>query len=573
MKRRSVKITCLALCLLLLCACGQTAVVSYDDVIPPDELPKYIPANWELYEGGKQDVVNACFELYKLIFPNAYILDDQDMRGIGKSYEVSCYGPDTEKLDNAGILPDYVTLDYNREANRFDPRLTHEIPRKPKTKVTFDDGVTMKMERAEYPPYSDYIPFVIESKDSKAFDCNEELYKYVDGEWQWLPRKYYARLAIGGFYDYNLKAGEPLTVNAKIYANKLGVGLYRFELCNYDIEEGEEYWVEFVVTEDAEPLEPLPAKEKTTNKGYALNFFWRCELPGNCTALKMTEQRQSEWPVEACSYSVTNSWEGRENIVAKILLGDDYSYDAGSSAYISGTKVLRLYEGGLTLENSDIEVRAVKLAYEYANVVGPTSDGIGKMYNALNTITRGRNFDYLCENPSSGSVNFALKDALEKLREELTEEEYNAGYSEFESVHFAFGRKIGLCFSGMVMTDELETRCTTVNGGGISGASAQVITIDNEIVELTLSGVGSEVTANDDTASVVSPYDAAVAVLPELNKIKRKFSIVGAEYVYAYHGEDNTTLRPTWLFTVEVSDGSEQYFAVDALTGEVVGRE
>ena len=55
----------------------------------------------------------------------------------------------------------------------------------------------------------------------------------------------------------------------------------------------------------------------------------------------------------------------------------------------------------------------------------------------------------------------------------------------------------------------------------------------------------------------------------ELEKIKQEFSIVGAEYVYAYHGEDTTTLRPTWLFTVEVGE-SEKYFAVDAITGELL---
>jgi len=571
MKRRIVRIICLALCLLLLCACGQTAVECYDDGIPPDELPRNIPANWELYQGERLYVVNACFELYKLIYPNAYILTGSSMGGSKEGYTVVCYGSDIARFEASGILPDGVILDYHPEGNSFDPRLPHDIPRKPETKVEFDDGVTMKMERKEYPPYADYIPFVIESETDKYFNCDEDLYKYVDGEWKWCPRTYYARLALGGLYDYKLKAGEPQTINIRLYANKLGVGLYRIELGSYDIEAGEEYWVEFSVTEDAKPLEQLPQDEKTTNRGYALNFFWQCKLPKNCTALTLAE-RQIEWPAEACSYSVTNLWEGREALVAKKLLGEDYSFNAESGEYISGTKVLRLQEGGLTLENSDIEVSAVKLAYECADVVAPSGNNAGKLYSALDIITRGRKFDYSCENPSNGAVNFALKDALEEKRAELSEEEYNAGYSKFESVHFVFGRTFGLYSGGMIMPDKAETRCATVSGGGISGASVQGIVIDNEIAELTLSGVGSKLNANDDAAPVVSPYDAAAAILPELEKIKQEFSIVGAEYVYAYHGEDNTTLRPTWLFTAEVGE-TKRYFAVDAITGELLSGE
>ncbi|MBR6521934.1 MAG: hypothetical protein IKT47_04635 [Oscillospiraceae bacterium] len=571
MKRRIIKIISLVLCLLLLCACGQTAVVSYDNVIPPDELPKDIPANWELYEGSKRDIVNASFELYKLIFPGAYILTGSSMGGSKEGYTVFCYGSDIARFEASGILPDGVILDYHPEGNSFDPRLTNEIPRKPETKVEFEDGVTMRMERKEYPPYADYIPFVIESDTDKYFDCDEDLYKYVDGEWQWCPRTYYARLALGGLYDYKLKAGEPQTINISLYANKLGVGLYRLELRGYDIEKGKEYWVEFAVTEDAEPLEPLPTNETSVNSGYALNFFWQCKLPKNCTALKMADLSKVKWPAEACSYSVSHSWDGREKLIAKKLLGEDYSYDAASGEYISGTKVLRLYEGGLSLENSDIEVRAVKLAREYADFDANTvaDSGSGRMHSVLEIIMRGRDFSYSCESPSNGVVNFGLKDALEEKRAELSEEDYNAGYSEFESLQFAHGRTFALYSGGMVMPDELKTPCSAVSGGGISGASVSAIVIDHDVAEMTLSGVGSKVEANDDAAPVVSPYDAAAAVLPALKKIKQEFSIVGAEYVYAYHGEDTTTLRPTWLFTVECKDGSEQYFAVDAISGEL----
>ena len=256
----------------------------------------------------------------------------------------------------------------------------------------------------------------------------------------------------------------------------------------------------------------------------------------------------------------------------EVVAGLFVFYDAASGEYTSGTKVLRLYEGGLTLENSDIEVRAVKLAREYADFDANTvaDSGSGRMHSVLEIIMRGRDFSYSCESLANGVVNFGLKDALEEKRAELSKEDYNAGYSEFESLNFAYGRTFALYSGGMVMPDELKTACSAVSGGGISGASVSAIVIDYDVAEMTLSGVGSKVEANDDAAPVVSPYAAAAAVLPALEKIKQEFSIVGAEYVYAYHGEDTTTLRPTWLFTVECKDGSEQYFAVDAISGVLI---
>lgn len=571
MKKRTIQIICLLLCALLLCSCAPEETPKYDPGIPDDTLPSDIPANWELYKGDIYDITAAGFELYKLIYPNAYI--SWSGMGMGRDgFQVDCAGVDKAKFAASGILPDGVNLG-KIVTDMMDPRLPHEIPRQPETKVEFDDGVTMRMERAEYPPYADHIQFVIESDSNRAFDCNEHLYKYVDGEWKLCPRSYYARLALGGLYDYKLTAGEPKNVNVTIFANKLGVGLYRLELGSYDIKEGEEYWVEFVVTEDAEPLEPLPVKEKDTNEGYPLNFFWQCKLPENCTALTMTAQ--IEWPVEASSYLVSPGWSRNEEDMAKELLGEGYTYDAETDTYRLGTKTLSISDTDVLLTDSDPQVQVMELLIPDACELDDDRRGTQHYnYTALNAalryITGTRAMKNRACEPANGVLNFALKDFLTAKKEELPQGEYDEQYAPLEEVQYLHKQKLGYYSASPVMSDAAESACTSAVGEGFSGPDIFGMAIDGKIVALKVNNMFGSIAANDDSAPVVSPYEAAAAVLPALRKIKQEFSITGARFEYAYYGEDYTTLHPTWVFTVECADGSELYFAVDAHTGELV---
>ncbi len=570
MKKRIIRIICLVLCALLLCSCAPAETLNYDPGIPDDTLPPDIPANWELYQGDIGNVVHSCFELYKLIYPNAYIITGTSMGGGKEGFEVRCAGSDIARFEASGILPDKVVLDYY-EGNSFDPRLPHDIPRRPKTKVEFEDGVTMQMVRAEIPPYTDYIPFIMESESDKAFNCDEDLYKYVDGEWQWCPRAYYARLALGGLYDYRLKAGATENINVTLYANKLGVGLYRIELGSYDIEAGEEYWVEFAVTEDAEPLEPLPKDEKTVKKGYPLNFFWQCELPENCTALTMTEQ--VSWPVEACSYSVESGWSNDDATIAKKLLGEDFAYDAAADTYTAGTKTLRIGEAEMKLCDSSPQARAMELlkdeVCDFSSSRGTANPKID-LDIALRHMEGQVQMIHRSCSPANGILNFALKDYLTAKKEELSPEEYAEQYAELEEVQYLFKQKLVYYSAVPKVNDDDEFGCTSVSGGGISGPEVYGISIDGDVAAISMRRMFGSIAANEDTAATVSPYDAAAAILPELWKIEQEFAITGAKFEYAYHGEDYGALHPTWVFTVECADGSELYFGVDALTGEPV---
>lgn len=568
MKIRIVRIICLALCLLLLCACGQTAVECYDDGIPPDELPRNIPANWELYQGDIYDITSAGFELYKLIYPNADVA--WSSMGIAREgFTVDCGGLDMERLDASGILPERAILEYAEDV--IDSRLSHDIPRAPKTEGRFKDGVTMRVEREAYPPCADYIEFTLECERNFSFDYSEELYKYVDGEWQWVARTYYARAGLGGMFDISLNAGVPETRQLRSFSNKLGVGLYRLDIWPHIPGTDEIYSAEFVVKEDAEPLEPLPLPEKDTKRGYPLNFFWQCELPENCSALTMTEQ--IEWPVKACSYSVASGWSNDNATIARELLGEDFAYDAETDTYTAGTKALRIGEAEAQLTDSAPQARVMELLKDEVcdfsssrGTANPKIDldiALRHMVGQVQMIYRG------CS-PANGVLNFALKDLLAAKKEELSPEEYAAQYAELEEVQYLFKQKLAYYSAVPMVNAEEEFGCTSVNGGGISGPEVYGISIDGDVAAISMRRMFGSIAANGDTAATVSPYDAAAAILPELWKIEQEFSITGAKFEYAYHCEDYSALHPTWVFTVECADGSELYFGVDALTGEPV---
>lgn len=363
MKRRIAKLICILLCLLLLGCCGR-----------------YIPANWKLYAGDPWNVAGACLELYKMLDPDAYI----GISGMGGN-TLRCYGVDEKRFEASGMLPEGITLDYHED--EIDPRQSHEIPRPPESETQDKLGGVLRMERSEYPLFPEYVRFTWEREGKYVWTTElNSVSKYVDGQWHIIDQNFNSIAMIwSGLKEEKTYLGtEP--------NNCLGEGLYRISLIDSGL------YLEFIVTEDAEPLEPLPPSHKPTERAFALNFFWQCELPENCRSLAMPGK--IEWPKESSSYTAA-PW---------------------------------------------------------------------------------------------------LKADAEHILRELPEEGF---------------------------------------------------------------------TANDDASPTVSPYEAAAAVLPGLREIEQEFSVTAAEFCYAYHGDDHTALRPTWLFRVTCSDGSEEQFAVDAHSGRL----
>lgn len=255
------------------------------------------------------------------------------------------------------------------------------------------------------------------------------------------------------------------------------------------------------------------------------------------------------------------------------MLGEDFAYDAETDTYTAGTKALRIGEAEAQLTDSAPQARVMELlkdeVCDFSSSRGTANPKID-LDIALRHMVEQVQMIYKGCSPANGVLNFALKDLLAAKKEELSPEEYAAQYAELEEVQYLFKQKLAYYSAVPMVNAEEEFGCTSVNGGGISGPEVYGISIDGDVVAISMRRMFGSIAANGDTAATVSPYDAAAAILPELRKIEQEFSLTGAKFEYAYHCEDYSALHPTWVFTVECADGSELYFGVDALTGELV---
>ena len=248
MKRRIWMIV-LVLCLLLCSCAGDGRAEQLEEA-----------ASWtKVYRAAE---ARAYVELYKLLRPDAYI----GCSG-GSGTGLDCCGPDVDEFEAWEVLPKYITLNYDAEA--FDPRPAHAVPRQPESEIRFDDGVTLRMERSVYPVFPEYVRYTMESDRNYFYGGLAVIKKYVDGEWHTLPQNFNT-----SSMGYTLTPGEPDSFYIIQPAQWMGEGLYRVER-----DDGEHY-AEFVVSADAEPLETLPPPDSQSLFKY--NCFSRLELPESC---------------------------------------------------------------------------------------------------------------------------------------------------------------------------------------------------------------------------------------------------------------------------------------------------
>ena len=73
---------------------------------------------------------------------------------------------------------------------------------------------------------------------------------------------------------------------------------------------------------------------------------------------------------------------------------------------------------------------------------------------------------------------------------------------------------------------------------------------------------------NDDLKAVISPYEAAEILLPELQKLEGDVLISDVEYRLAWPDTETDMLCPVWRFTVEQEE-EVMYFLVESRTGEL----
>ncbi len=337
----------LALCLLLAAGCGRQAGT---DAAPPGPLPQV-----ETVESGQtesaeaneapqeptqaerraaaiqraaeveeaQRLLDVYFDAFRLTHPHS----DVCLVGASTGSEVvaDCTGCDLPELEASGLLPDCVRLKYTLP--KTDARDAAPIPREPETMKRFDNGLTVTMERGEYPLFPEYaaVTLTAESPLELGNGWAWFLEKYVDGEWMTVPYNY-------NIFDtaHTLRAGESFRLVIPLSRLPLGAGLYRLTVSG-------EYPVEFTVTEEAEPLD-LTGIEEQLRVGALFRIL---PLPENLTNA-IEDRELLSWPLLSASYSAPS----HENAIAR-LRGRRFQVEEEQLGELT---LLRIEETPFTLE-------------------------------------------------------------------------------------------------------------------------------------------------------------------------------------------------------------------------------
>jgi len=176
-------------------------------------------------------------------------------------------------------------------------------------------------------------------------------------------------------------------------------------------------------------------------------------------------------------------------------------------------------------------------------------------------------------------VGNALRRMLDYYESTLPEAEFQQKYGDLDEIELQYEYDF-YCIAPLV-PDAAGTAITEgAYNDKISGAEIYAVCAGGELLALEYRNAPSALTANDDSAEVVSPYKAAKAVLPKLFDIDEDISLVSAEFAYSYRDGDTDTLYPTWIFTVaderpstfkeKITVENYTHFAVDAHSGKLV---
>lgn len=257
MRKPATRLIALALCILLLVACAPAEDIPEPTPTPevtaaptPELNPTTSDRHSEAVERARwildvHENFDDYFYAYQKDHPNAVYWWYDRVQKDG-TFQVHCGGPDIAAVDASGYLPNIIILDYN--PHQPDARLDEDIPREPVTDYEFIDGVTVSMKQAVYPTATESVEVVFSNgRDIKIpYDVDYTLYKYIDGEWQHIPRPN----SVGT--GHNIPANTELS---EIYhfPYPLGKGLYRITpgtMGRYDFEKFSlDHTIEFIVSE------------------------------------------------------------------------------------------------------------------------------------------------------------------------------------------------------------------------------------------------------------------------------------------------------------------------------------
>ena len=613
MRKTATRLTALTLCILLLCACAPAEDIPEPTPTPEvtavptlESTPEPTP---EPYAGGctaeeikyAGEHIQDYFELYTLLNPGADIHSSGYSTNPNKNgyIEVDCYGVDLPAFEASGILPACVKLMYSDFAAEI--AASHPVPYIPEATTSFDNGLTITLDRVVYPLYPEYLSYTWSTTQQILYGYDYTLEKYVDNEWVHVPGGY-SFLALGLY----LNPGEPEQQYHSHGGNsKLGEGLYRLTISG-------DYPIEFVVSADAEPLEPY-VNIMAADPYYSAyagrtqlqqsNVFYKTELPEN---VKNELVKHLYWSKEAPTYSTEFGFSMSNDEIAMHLLADMHSYNETDGSYTSDCQRLTFENNGLTLVNNTPTARAMKLVYSFSPTLltplefqehgirkgGNISSGSKNMesfFPELWTLLDGCESFSGWEMPEDlvafSSLNWELDEALERLRSSMDEDEFLAEYGDLVDHSFRniVGYGSGAYVYGHVnlkVNDAAQSIITDKSSPVFSGSEIYYTKSGSVYHDLVIKDTPTAIHDNGDTAPVIPPYDAAAALLPALEEISEDVSFISVEFAYAYHYGDLTTLRPTWIFTLthrtqspnneKITLDNYSFLAVDAHTGTLL---
>lgn len=511
------------------------------------EWPSALPAT---YSEGTEEIYSQiydCFDMYNEARPE----DNVGVSGMGVAgdyIEVDCYGSDVAEFEKLADFPKYIKLNY--DPNAIDQSENEPIPRQPESSVSYNNGLTITMNRSVYPLYPKSIGF---TWSAGAMDIRYgeawRLDKYIDGEWYIVPKNGNV-VSIG----YTLQAGK--TERRSYTPPRLGEGLYKLTV--------EDYSVEFAVSakEEAETY-PETAYVYEPQFNHTANEQKIRRLIGN-NAGADGYFRMTDYYIRLSNFSNNGS---------RIELAVPYNAQPDATYGYQLMGISKDDYGSADLSFMPMK-DAAKKVLEDIEALGISGFEIVESYS-LDKETLGQHAAARLEAERAMSgVSGVSEEELQKIYPFL----YEAVTEEDECYFFVF----------QLILDDIPVMTCPSSQVELDVFGAELYCLYNKtgIIDLQSKWIPSEVQRSGEAQPII-PEDEAYAII--MQYLPEKAAATWDKELtlcYTYRDKKNPQLRPTWV--LKLSGEFERmgvlttdvemvtlydYYAIDAITGEPLIRE
>ncbi len=546
-KNAAIAVTVVLIIAAVAVACtftGEAETIDVKAQLRAVEWPKALPGT---YSEGTQEIfeqIYDCFDMYNEARPE----DNVGVSGMGVAgdyIEVDCYGSDMAEFEKLADFPKYIKLNYDPDA--IDPTDTHPIPREPENRVSYNNGLTVTMDRSVYPLYPKTIGF---TWTATTMDINYgeawRLDKYIDGEWHIVPANHNF-VSIG----YTLQAGK--TERRSYTPPRLGEGLYRLTVADYS--------VEFAVSAEEEAeLYPETAYVYEPQFNHSANEQKIRELIGNNVGTD-GNFRMDDYYIHLSNRS--NNGRRIELVVP---------YDAMPDTTM-GYQLMGVSKDDYG--SADLGFMPMKEAVEKAaadiEALGISCFKLISSYS-IDKETLGRHTTARLE--AERAVPGMSEEKLQKIYPFL----YETVTEEDECYFFVF----------RLMLDDIPVMTCPSSQVELDIFGAELYCLYNKtgIIDLQAEWIPSEVQRVGEAQPVIPADEAYAIILQYLPERAEATTDVELSLCYTYRDKKNLQLRPTWVLkrsgefermgvlTTDVEMVTlYDYYAIDAITGEPLIRE